>query len=55
MKGYMVYAWHDYYPAVACDQVKGIRLNEDDAKALVKELKDGKKFDHVDYEEIDII
>lgn len=55
MKGYMVYAWNDYYPAVASEQVKGIRLNEDDAKALVKELEDGKKFNHVDYEEIDII
>lgn len=55
MKGYMVYAWNNYYPAVACDQVKGIRLNEDDAKLLVQELKDSKHFEHVDYEEIDII
>lgn len=55
MKCYMVYAWDDYYPAVACDQVKGIRLDEAEANALVKELKDGKKFDHVDYREIDII
>lgn len=55
MKGYMVYAWDDYYPAVAYNQVKGIRLDEEEAKSLVKELKDSKKFDHVDYQEIDII